>query len=161
MKSWITIQEYATKYGVSISTLRRRIKSKSIQFRFDDGKYFLEEPSSGLTQAKVLTPDFPVHAVTGQRQALAFVEAPALDPVNEDRVERVLEELRKSYDVLLKEKDEQILQLRGQVADLQTLVQALETENERLTKTAKTQPVAFVAQDPLSQFYMSEPIDRE
>ncbi len=39
--SWLPLAEYSMKHQVSISTLRRRIKTEDIQFRFDDGKYFI------------------------------------------------------------------------------------------------------------------------
>ena len=40
---WLTIQEYSNKHRVSISTLRRRIKSKSIEYSFKDGKYLIRD----------------------------------------------------------------------------------------------------------------------
>lgn len=47
--SWLSLTDYSTKYRVSVSTLRRRIKSEDIQFKLSDGKYFiLDEPLSGL-----------------------------------------------------------------------------------------------------------------
>lgn len=39
--SWLPLAEYSMKHHVSISTLRRRIKADDINFRFDDGKYFI------------------------------------------------------------------------------------------------------------------------
>lgn len=42
---WLPILEYSIKHKVSISTLRRRIKAKNIEFLFEDGKYLvLDEP---------------------------------------------------------------------------------------------------------------------
>lgn len=39
--SWLPLAEYSMKHHVSISTLRRRIKADDINYRFDDGKYFI------------------------------------------------------------------------------------------------------------------------
>ena len=39
--SWLPLAEYSMKHQVSISTLRRRIKTEDIQFRFSDGKYLI------------------------------------------------------------------------------------------------------------------------
>ncbi len=39
--SWLPLAEYSIKHQVSISTLRRRIKTEDIQFRFSDGKYLI------------------------------------------------------------------------------------------------------------------------
>jgi predicted site-specific integrase-resolvase len=38
---WIPLMEYAVKKGVSLSTLRRYIKSDKIQYRVENGRYFL------------------------------------------------------------------------------------------------------------------------
>jgi hypothetical protein len=47
---------------------------------------------------------------------------------------RLLTELKKAYTLILSEKEEQILDLKGEVSDLKTLVRVLESENERLSK---------------------------
>lgn len=38
---YLPLTEYSSKYKVSISTLRRRIKADEIKFVFDDGKYMI------------------------------------------------------------------------------------------------------------------------
>jgi len=45
VENWLALNEYANKHQVSISTLRRRIKSNKIKYKLDDGKYFLEDDS--------------------------------------------------------------------------------------------------------------------
>lgn len=44
--SWLPLAEYSIKNNVSISTLRRRIKTNEIKFKFDEGKYFLFDQNS-------------------------------------------------------------------------------------------------------------------
>jgi hypothetical protein len=44
----------------------------------------------------------------------------------------LLNEIKKAYSLILQEKEEQILQLKEEVADLKTLVRVLENDNERL-----------------------------
>ncbi len=46
--TWLPLAEYSTKYRVSISTLRRKIKAEDIRYTFNDGKYYLLDtpPSS-------------------------------------------------------------------------------------------------------------------
>ena len=46
---WLTLQEYSNKYRVSISTLRRRIKSKEIEYIFKNGKYLILVSQKHLT----------------------------------------------------------------------------------------------------------------
>lgn len=38
---WLPITEYALRSGVSISTLRRKIKSNAIEYRMEDGRYLI------------------------------------------------------------------------------------------------------------------------
>lgn len=38
---WLPITEYSVKSGVSLSTIRRKIKSNTIQYRLEKGKYFI------------------------------------------------------------------------------------------------------------------------
>ena len=42
-KNWIALTEYSNKYNISISTLRRRIRTGLITFRQESGKYFLKD----------------------------------------------------------------------------------------------------------------------
>lgn len=57
MSQWLPLTEYSSKYRVSLSTLRRRIKAEDIQFRFSDGKYLIiDEPISTTTSS---TPPLP------------------------------------------------------------------------------------------------------
>jgi hypothetical protein len=42
---WLSIVEYSQLKKVSISTLRRRIKSKTIKFKEVEGKYFIYSSS--------------------------------------------------------------------------------------------------------------------
>jgi len=38
---WLPLVEYSIKSGVSLSTIRRKIKSNSIQFKLEKGKYLI------------------------------------------------------------------------------------------------------------------------
>lgn len=38
---WIPLMDYAMKTGISLSTLRRYIKAKKIQYRIENGRYLL------------------------------------------------------------------------------------------------------------------------
>lgn len=41
MEQWISLIDYASKKGVSLSTLRRHIKSKKIPFKLENGRYLI------------------------------------------------------------------------------------------------------------------------
>lgn len=45
METWLPLTDYSSKYKISVSTLRRRIKTDDIKYHFQDGKYFIfDEP---------------------------------------------------------------------------------------------------------------------
>ena len=49
MSPWITLQEYSYRKGVSISTLRRKIKNEEIEYKLQKGRYFLKANSKEQT----------------------------------------------------------------------------------------------------------------
>ena len=42
MAPWLTLQEYSYHKGISISTLRRKIKNEEIEYKLKNGRYFLK-----------------------------------------------------------------------------------------------------------------------
>lgn len=167
LNTWLPLTDYSTKYKVSVSTLRRRIKAEDIRFRFEDGKYFISDEPVG-THQRAHRPSqvsdnalmgthsqMPTAAplVTEKAQSVTTVAAnqsstmiPPASRVefrsetrNETKDEpiltaanKLLNELKKAYSLILQEKEEQILQLKSELADLKTLVRVLESENDRL-----------------------------
>ena len=121
------------KYKVSVSTLRRKIKTDEIKFRFDDGKYFIinepvsthqrdHRPSLMNSDESLMGAKYPNGRVIDERK-----DEPILTTAN-----KLLAELKKAYTQILHEKEEQIFQLKEEVSDLNTLVRVLESENKRL-----------------------------
>lgn len=45
MSTWLTLQEYSNKQAISISTLRRKIKNRDIEYTLKNGRYLLKAPS--------------------------------------------------------------------------------------------------------------------
>lgn len=130
LEGWLPITEYAGKYRVSISTLRRRIKSGEVEFAFKDGKYLLKD------QPIVLHPVMPV--APPPKSSVMPVSKTKADSISSDDPSRInhaqdlLNEIKKTYSLLVQEKEQQLLLLRSEVADLRTLVKVLESENDRL-----------------------------
>lgn len=116
---WLSLANYSSKYDVSISTLRRRIKASSVEFKLHDGKYFLldsapksEDYHSAEISKPKLSEDEPVLA----------------------SATKLLSELKKAYTSILQDKEEQIIHLKEETSDLKMLVRVLESDNERLKK---------------------------
>lgn len=165
-QGWLALTEYSRKHGVSISTLRRRIKGDQIEYQFTDGKYFLKdapletkrktpEPrkvttappqqSSGHLPDQATQTNEQGNSLPGQfaqSEEMTKVDSPS--PSQEQDAVSVLahannlvNELKKAYSVVLHEKEEQIIYLKEEVADLKTLVRVLEEETERLKGSAQ------------------------
>lgn len=134
---WLSLTEYSTKYNVSISTLRRRIKSGELPSRLDDGKYYLKDTPNMVTQApphSFVTPVIPTPPAPEEVNPLVEENAPSIAVT----ANKLLNELKKAYALILQEKEEQVLQLRDEVADLKTLVRVLEEEIQRLKSVNET-----------------------
>lgn len=129
---WLPLTDYSSKYKVSVSTLRRRIKTEDIQFKFDDGKYFIiDEPAQQNSQRghrPSLNSEPPLLVVDKESSS----SSASRDEAILDTANRLMHELKKAYSQILQEKEEQLLHLKGEVSDLKTLVRVLESENERL-----------------------------
>jgi hypothetical protein len=129
-QNWLPLTEYSNKYRVSLSTLRRKIKSGELENRFIDGKYFIKDgpvkaASPGLENIA------PPSSVKSQVQS----EGSENDS-HWRATQDLLGELKRAYSLILQEKEEQILQLKEEVADLKMLVRVLEQDNERLKKVS-------------------------
>lgn len=146
--------EYSAKFRVSLSTLRRRIKTGEIEYKFIDGKYLLKDGPLAVghavhetiappTSVKSHVQPAAVHttAVSAPPPAIApVVPATAMNEADQHdqfwkTTQGLLNEIKKAYSLILQEKEEQILQLKDEVADLKTLVRVLEEDNNRLKAT--------------------------
>lgn len=143
--SWLPLAEYSMKHQVSISTLRRRIKSDEVKFRFDDGKYLiLDEDPTKVAFAEEHRPSLKSEVQKNSAQATQDREVIVdrqtnisfqTQDTNESVISaanRLLLDLKKAYTQVLQEKEEQILVLREETMDLKTLIKVLESENSRL-----------------------------
>lgn len=120
---WLSLSDYSSEYGISISTLRRRIKGKKIKFKLIHGKYYL--PRQSMPPQNQTSTPVPANEVYGQPVANGKDSS-----FNTART--LLDELKKAYMQSLQSKEDQIIQLKQQITDLKTLVMYLERENARL-----------------------------
>ncbi len=123
---WLPLAEYSGEYGISVSTLRRRIKGNKIKFKLIHGKYYLPKKSlSSQTQSFAPVPNKAQAASSGHKKSEGIGE-------NIYGARELLDELKKAYMQSLQSKEDQIIQLKQQITDLKTLVMYLERENSRL-----------------------------
>jgi hypothetical protein len=96
---WLPLTEYALRSGMSISTLRRKIKSNNIEYKMEDGRYLIrldevEEPAvTGFasSDAPVTPPAIVERVATGAVRP----PLPAVAPVQEE-FEEIRAEIRRS-----------------------------------------------------------------
>jgi len=154
-ESWITLNDYSNKYRVSISTLRRRIKSSKVEFQLNDGKYFLKNLPLNKHQ---FVDEVICAAPTSQAQPVQNTAASTAPPAKEAgsqldhfqiqenpsspilaTANNLLNELKRAYVLILQQKEEQIVELKEESADLKTLVRVLESENDKLNSASPKQ----------------------
>lgn len=134
---WLQISDYSNKYRVSVSTLRRRIKSEEIEYFFEDGKYWLPDASIDRYARKDAKPAMAVAAPTAPAPKAVKPEVPRTPKLETESdalgvAKEMIKEIKSAYVHILQEKEEQILLLKEELADLRTLCRILENDNERL-----------------------------
>lgn len=147
---WLPLAEYSMKHKVSISTLRRRIKAEDIQYRLDDGKYFIFDVDPTATTTTTVENRIGIqsfaeskahNSAEAHRPSLKSDSSAVMDASQKSEGEsvitaanRLLTDLKKAYTQVLQEKEEQIVSLKEEITDLRTLVRVLESENQRLNQ---------------------------
>ena len=105
MAQWIPLMDYAMKYGVSLSTLRRYIKANKIPYKIENGRYLLREDASSAAYGEMSAA--PAQPVRGDSAALlakpsqssafgAHASHPSYSNSNSNEVEQLKAELRKA-----------------------------------------------------------------
>ncbi len=146
--SWLPLTEYSSKYKVSISTLRRRLRANRTEYKYEEGKYLLKDSPlvehNPNNQSEGRTVSAPPQSLESVSTSDLFI-APVAEARDVEEISpvlatshKLLSELKKAYMLVLQEKEEQVMILRDEVADLQTLVRVLEEENSRLKQAAKS-----------------------
>jgi hypothetical protein len=137
---WLALNEYSAKYRVSLSTLRRRLRSGEVQSRFEEGKYWLQDAPLAR-QHKSVHVHVHEEKVHFEQPKVAIEPLAAPAPETEATIvasnlmksaQQMMQELKSAYVSVLHEKEEQIMQLKKENTNLKMLVQILESEHDRL-----------------------------
>lgn len=145
---WLPLTEYAVKSGVSLSTIRRKIKSNSIPFRLEKGRYLILFEDGKASESGSHTIERNVDVLTinsapaaqAARQTVSHRESPK-ESGNDERalplVEKAVRMVSQAFEHALKEKDERIRllekrnsELDDRLGELKTLVRVLEEKYE-------------------------------
>lgn len=133
---WLLLTDFASKYRVSVSTLRRRIKTGSQPYRFEGGRYYLPDSLDFSESPSESRSENQAKGQQDARETAADVSLEGSKVQNDEPLitttSKLLNELKQAYTLILHEKEEQIVYLKEEIADLKTLVRVLESENARL-----------------------------
>lgn len=123
MDTWIDLTEFSTKYGVSTSTLRRRIRAKTIAFKLEKGKYLLHDSQETMNSAPLFSRAHNLMALEENgipKQSVKSVQMTVTPGETQALIDRLSAENRK---------------LKEQVAELETLVRAFESDHNAPSTT--------------------------
>ena len=148
-EAWLPIVEYSLKSGLSLSTIRRKIKTNSIPFRLEKGKYFIlhsEKSNTSTINAPGTEPQWRQKLPQTQSVELphAYYSTPAttsppttypshtmpslfippghrpeVDPNQIPLIERAVRMVSDAFENTLKEKDERIRLLEERNRDIE------------------------------------------
>ena len=118
-QEWLSLTGYSQKYNVSISTLRRRIRSGTITVKLEEGKYFIVDEQQSVPINQDQSVEIPENKNEQKQGSL---------------IDKLLNTQQEPYQ-LLTEKDKKIEVLQTQISDFNTLVALLEKENFKLKNT--------------------------
>ncbi len=129
---WLSLTDYSAKHKVSISTLRRKIKSTEIEYRLDEGKYMILDSDEQDYSNEKHRPSLKSETTSNEYSTMNAKESgeSVITAAN-----RLLADLKKAYTQVLQDKEEQISGLKEEISDLKTLIKVLESENDRLRRS--------------------------
>lgn len=119
---WLSMIDFSLRHRVSLSTLRRRIKANAIEYKMENGRYFLKDDG-------IAVPPNSNGSTDGNSS-----ESPEF--ANRDMA-YFIQELKKAYGSILSEKEEIIMQLRKEIEDLRRINLLLEKLVERTSEPRK------------------------
>lgn len=130
---WLPLIEYSMKSGLSLSTIRRKIKSNSLPFRLENGRYLILFSDSATHNPMQTAPPPPrprPAALSPQRRWFQTPPPPPKPLATEDDQTKILTE---AYELALREKEARIKlleknnnELQERVTELQLLIRVLE-----------------------------------
>ena len=129
--NWLPLTEYAARTGVSISTLRRKIKASSIDFRLDGGKYLLRCDEDELSE------DTTPEAVPENKRAFFSSDAAVPPPAQVASSDVSREEVQLLIDLALSKQDLRWRAIEARVAGLSRKVELFSEQVSELKMLVK------------------------
>lgn len=121
MDLWLSVIDYAVVKKVSISTLRRRIKSQSLETKIDHGRYLIRIPQSEVDTFEKNMQFEPLQNRSEDRKS-------DTNPALSASIQDLIQELKSAYSQILSEKETMITQLKSEVEILKHINLFLEQQ---------------------------------
>lgn len=133
---WLPLTEYALRSGMSISTLRRKIKSNAVEYKMEEGRYLIRFDEFEEEPPLVPTIGFASTDAPQVRPALPKPEPKAVvkPAVEAPQQAAILDEIRKIREELHLNKDEGSLRWRALEARVAGLAKKLEQFTEQMAE---------------------------
>jgi hypothetical protein len=130
--TWLPLIEYSVKSGISLSTIRRKIKSNSIPYRLENGRYLILFQEKGISDVRSnqLTATANLNLAKNPERPAPRPQVPVerrmpVVNVNETDGDESVHMLVDAFEHALREKDERIQLLEKLVADLDERINEL------------------------------------
>lgn len=148
--TWVPLIEYSIKSGLSLSTIRRKIKSNSIPYRLDKGKYLIlfsndagqnghtvetrqsVEKQQPVAPRQVISPRYTDRKLTPLESEDSFsntkvpYRAPKVEESSSQLVSNAFERLLDEKDARMRQLEKRNQELEARVNELQLLIKVLE-----------------------------------
>lgn len=139
MEQWLPLTDYATKYKVSVSTLRRRIKAEDIKYLFQEGKYFISDKPISMVSKTSPSLGYSSNSLNGNSSS--DVMAPTeIEIANQVYDSDFLENLRKNASTKLPQVKNEVGMLNKTKQNFQP---AINIEEEYYFKNQKAETQKF------------------
>lgn len=127
MATWLPIIEYSIKTGVSVSTIRRKIKNKALKHRTENGKYLILDENTdheiSLDKNNLLnigSENRKFSTLSNIDELIFFAEKSI------NRISELNKDVIKEKDRIIKVQENHIMKLSEQIDELKMLVSILE-----------------------------------
>ena len=135
MGQWLNIMDYSHKYGISTSTIRRKLRAKKLSYKIEQGKYMIYDDESELMlnnnthgETFMTTNSNQTGSTQASEEVIRFAE-------------RSISTITKLHENLLAEKDKRlslqeqtIANLKEELSELRMLVKVLEDRQMGVTQ---------------------------
>ena len=138
-EAWLLLTQYSQKYGVSVSTIRRRIRSSKVENKLMDGKYYvMDKPPMGMLPPPSSS---PAAVAAGQTSAGSLAEILEF-------CKNLIQSNEKMYQEILTDKMREIGSLKERISEQKMLIKILE---EKLAQhhPAQRSVIPGLTRDPL------------